>query len=70
MTFEEIKQKVAESGISLPCCFKTEDGENGILSQGCDLTNHYFRTEVSQKNGWTRFNDYWEDGTTEEWYKK
>lgn len=45
---------------------ETANGESVTLS----VCEDYITTETLQRNGWTRINTYWADGTTEESYKR
>lgn len=69
MTYKELK-KLTESK-TLPLNGTNEDGEDVIIEAGKSQEGErYFRTITAQRNAWLRINMYWEDGTTEELYRK
>lgn len=54
-------------------------GKSGLLTMGeaangdsvtLSVCADHITTETLQRNGWTRINTYWLDGTTEESYKR
>lgn len=54
-------------------------GKSGLLSMGeaangdsvtLSVCADHITTETLQRNGWTRINTYWADGTAEESYKR
>ena len=54
------------SELDKPLFGKNEDGESVLISVNKDNIT----VETFQDNGWVRQNVYWEDGTTEELYRK
>ena len=69
MTYQELTNLC--KGETLPWCAKNEDGENVIISHGCDKqAGNYFKLQTAQHNGWTRLNHIYEDGSSEESYER
>lgn len=67
--FETLKQET--QGYEFPLFGENEDGEGQTIEVGADAEmGQFFRVTTFQHNGWTRINIYYEDGTTEEIYKK
>lgn len=54
----------------LPIMGTNEDNEVVIIESGASIGEKFFRVTTVQKNDWLRINTYWENGTTEETYKK
>ena len=69
-SYYEILKRRAQ-GRTLPLAGKNADGENFILSEGRDENGrHFYRVETAQNNGWCAITTFYEDGDTEETYKK
>ncbi len=62
MTYELLENLCKNK--TFPLCGKNPDGCNIIIEKGED----FFTVSTLQKNGWTRINTYWKDGTVEEEY--
>ena len=55
----------------LPCAGINELGENVIISAGRDESlGNFYQSTTAQENGWCRINRFYENGSTEEFYKK
>ena len=62
-----------ENGFSLkdlPLAAVTADGENCLVDVCNDDGEIVWKISTFQKNGWTRINYYYRDGSTEEMYEK
>lgn len=68
MDYKTLKKTIA--GKSCPLTAENENGEFVLVEEGKRSGEHFYRTQTLQKNGWTRTNVYWEDGTVEELYEK
>lgn len=55
-------------GKTLPCTAVNEDGEDVIISEGMNEGMHYFHLQTMQHNGHVRLNDYYSNGTSEEYF--
>lgn len=54
----------------LPIVGTNEEGEHVVIEAGASGDRHFYRMTTSQRNGWLRVNTYWNDGDTEETYKR
>ena len=68
MNYSEIEKLV--QGKHLPVAGHNEDEENMIVERGADSAGKFFRLTTCQHNGWLRINTYYENGSSEETYKK
>lgn len=77
MDYKQLQQLCA--GKTFPVAGKNDDGENVIISQGCQRITYggslissrpYFELITAQHNGWTRHNFVFEDGAREEFYER
>jgi len=68
MTYKEIKKMV--EGKSLPIMGENQDGEPVIIEEGRSEAGHFYRLTTAQHNNWCRYNVFYEDGSTDEIYKK
>jgi hypothetical protein len=68
MTYKEIKKQT--EGKTFPIAGENEDGEAVVVEVGERDGERFFKATTAQHNGWCRLNIYWEDGTTEELYRK
>ena len=71
MTYESIKNHIAESGGELPLSAKNENGELVIIEERKDTDgNPYYKLTTVQNNNWCRINCYYADGTIDETYER
>ena len=71
MTYESIKNQIAESGEELPISAKNENGELVIIEEGTTADDiHYYRLTTVQNNNWCRINTYCADGAIDETYEQ
>ena len=68
MTYNEIKKMV--EGKALPIMGENQDGEPVIIEEGRSEAGHFYRLTTAQHNNWCRINVHYEDGSTDEIYKK
>ena len=71
MTYESIKNQIAESGGELPISAKNENGELVIIEERTTTDGiPYYRLTTVQDNDWCRINSYYADGTIDETYER
>ena len=71
MTYESIKNQIAESGEELPISAKNENGELVIIEERfSEEGNPYYNLTTVQNNNWCRINCYYADGTIDETYER
>lgn len=68
MTYQKLQQLT--EGLPLPLAGKNEHGENVIIELGSSCDNPFFKLITSQYNGWTRINLIYEDGSSDEFYRR
>ena len=71
MTYESIKNHIAESRGELPLSAKNENGELVIIEERfSEEGNPYYKLTTVQNNNWCRINCYYADGTINETYER
>ena len=70
MTYESIKNHIAESGGELPLSAKNENGELVIIEERISDGISFYRLTTVQDNNWCRINCYYADGTIDETYER
>ena len=70
MTYESIKNHIAESGGELPLSAKNENGEFVIIEERISDGIPFYRLTTVQDNNWCRINCYYADGTIDETYER
>ena len=71
MTYESIKNQIAESGEELKKKKKNENGELVIIEERfSEEGNPYYKLTTVQNNNWCRINCYYADGTIDETYER
>ena len=70
MTYESIKNQIAESGEELPLSAKNENGEFVIIEERISDGIPFYRLTTVQDNNWCRINCYYADGTIDETYER
>ena len=68
MTYEELEALTA--GRTFPIHAENDDGETVIIGRTKPGDNAFFKVTTYQKNGWTRINYIFQDGTCEELFEK
>lgn len=68
MTYKEL-WKMTE-GKEFPLWGLTNENEPTVIDRGRTDNGHFFRLTIVQDNDWLRIVTLWEDGTTEETFKK
>ena len=70
MTYESIKNHIAESRGELPLSAKNENGELVIIEERISDGIPFYRLTTVQNNNWCRINCYYADGTIDETYER
>ncbi len=70
MTYESIKNHIAESRGELPLSAKNENGEFVIIEERISDGIPFYRLTTVQDNNWCRINCYYADGTIDETYER
>ena len=70
MTYESIKNHIAESRGELPLWAKNENGELVIIEERISDGIPFYRLTTVQNNNWCRINCYYADGTINETYER
>ena len=70
MTYESIKNHIAESRGELPLSAKNENGELVIIEERISDGIPFYRLTTVQNNKWCRINCYYADGTIDETYER
>ena len=70
MTYESIKNHIAESRGELPLSAKNENGELVIIEERISDGIPFYRLTTVQNNNWCRINCYYADGTINETYER
>ena len=70
MTYESIKNHIAESRGELPLSAKNENGELVIIEERISDGIPFYRLTTVQDNNWCRINRYYADGTIDETYER
>ncbi|MBQ1388409.1 MAG: hypothetical protein IIY78_02170 [Clostridia bacterium] len=70
MTYESIKNHIAESRGELPLSAKNENGELVIIKKRNSDGIPFYRLTTVQDNNWCRINCYYADGTIDETYER
>ena len=70
MTYESIKNHIAESGGELPLSAKNENGELVIIEERISDGIPFYRLTTVQNNNWCRINCYYADGTINETFER
>ena len=65
----EYLESLAEMA-DLPIVGTNVEGEHVVIEDGASGDRHFYRVTTAQHNGWLRINTYWDDGDTEETYKR
>ena len=65
-SYEELRSTIKE----FPCIGKNEKGEAVMACIGWDDRGEYIKMETSQEDGLIRSNYYYEDGYTEETFRR
>lgn len=68
MNYKEMRNLC--SGKQLPIFAKNENGENLVIERGREDDRHFYKTMTAQKNGWTRINVYYDDGSSDELFTR
>lgn len=68
MSYEKIARIVG--GKSLPMTGRNEYGEAVVVEGGLSSSRRFFRVTTAQSNGWCRINTYYEDGDSDETYRR
>lgn len=68
MTYKELTKILAER--EFPTMGRNQDFELVLIEEGREDGRHFYRLTASQENGWLRVNTYYEDGSTDETYRK
>ena len=70
MTYESIKNHIAESRGELPLSAKNENGELVIIEERISDGIPFYRLTTVQNNNWCQINCYYADGTIDETYER
>ncbi len=68
MSYKKIAGIVA--GKSLPVAGRNEHGEAVTIEGGRSCSGRFFRVTTAQSNNWCRINTYYENGDSDETYRR
>lgn len=68
MSYKKIAALVA--GKNLPVAGRNEHGEAVTIERGLSHGRRFFQVTTAQNNNWCRINTYYENGDSEETYRR